>query len=285
MNSFSLRRTLLFSRLQAGEIFGGGIWKKLKVILVISVFIVLFSTLLNAGDISGSAGFTQTMILVMAIMPVTAILSDLISVRLLTPASTLEKYISVYIVALSAGTAASVALALSCSTMLSLISLFSEPPAEWPVLLFVGENFNIAYILVFFGLIPLNLGNKDLLNRITIGFLASRKLPSNVILPTLDWAVEISNRTDVAVMSGFHSRMEKDVLKFLVQGQCGIIMVLARGMYKRIPKERQNAMQENRLLIIALEKENITCVSERTAHKRNEYIRKSAKNIKEIYSL
>ena len=154
MNSFSLRRTLLFSRLQAGEIFGGGVWKKLKVILVISVFIVLFSTLLNAGDISRSAGYAQTMILVMAIIPVTAILSDLISVRLLTPSSTLEKYISVYIVALSAGAAASVALALSCSTMLSLISLFSEPPAEWPVLLFVGGNFNIAYIL-FFGLIPL----------------------------------------------------------------------------------------------------------------------------------
>lgn len=154
MNSFSLRRALLFSRLQAGEIFGGSIWKKLKVILVISVFIVLFSTLLNAGDISRSAGYAQTMILVMAIIPVTAILSDLISVRLLTPASTLEKYISVYIVALSAGAAASVALALSCSTMLSLISLFSEPPAEWPVLLFVGGNFNIAYIL-FFGLIPL----------------------------------------------------------------------------------------------------------------------------------
>lgn len=115
MNSFSLRRALLFSRLQAGEIFGGGIWKKLKVILVISVFIVLFSTLLNAGDISRSAGYAQTMILVMAIIPVTAILSDLISVRLLTPASTLEKYISVYIVALSAGAAASVALALSCS--------------------------------------------------------------------------------------------------------------------------------------------------------------------------
>lgn len=155
MNSFSLRRALLFSRLQAGEIFGGGIWKKLKVILVISVVIVLFSTLLNAGDISGSAGYAQAMILVMAIIPVTAILSDLISVRLLTPASTLEKYISVYIVALSAGAAASVALALSCSTMLSLISLFLEPPAEWPVLLFVGENFNIAYILVFFGFIPL----------------------------------------------------------------------------------------------------------------------------------
>ncbi len=89
----------------------------------------------------------------------------------------------------------------------------------------------------------------------------------------------------MAVMSGFHSRMEKDVLKFLLQGQCGIIMVLARRMYKRIPKELQNAMQENRLLIIALEKENITRVSERTAHKRNEYIRKSAQSLREIYSL
>ena len=129
------------------------------------------------------------------------------------------------------------------------------------------------------------LGNKDLLNRITIGFLASRKLPLNVILPTLDWAVEISNRTDVTAMSGFQSQMEKDVLRYLLQGQCGIIMVLARGMYKRIPKELQDAMQENRLLIIALEKENITRVSERTTHKRNEYIRKSAQSLREIYSL
>ena len=143
MNSFSLRRTLLFSRLQAGEIFGGGVWKKLKVILVISVFIVLFSTLLNAGDISGSAGFTQTMIIVMAIIPVTAILSDLISVRLLTPASTLEKSISVYIVALSAVAAASVALSLSCSTRFSLISIFTDPSASGPVLLFVGAKFVI----------------------------------------------------------------------------------------------------------------------------------------------
>lgn len=117
-----------------------------------------------------------------------------------------------------------------------------------------------------------NIGNKDLLNRRKIGFLASRKISTSAVLPTLDWAVEISKRTDVAVVSGFHSRLEKDVLKFLLQGKCGIIVVLARGMYRKLPKVYEEAMNENRLLIIALEKETVTRVSEYSAHKRNKFV-------------
>ena len=116
------------------------------------------------------------------------------------------------------------------------------------------------------------LGNKELLNWWKIGFLASRKISTSAILPTLDWAVEISKPTDVAVVSGFHSRLEKDVLKFLLQGTCGIIIVLARGMYRKLPKVYDAAMNENRLLIIALEKDMITRVSEYTAHRRNEFV-------------
>lgn len=111
-----------------------------------------------------------------------------------------------------------------------------------------------------------------MLNWWKIGFLASRKISTSAILPTLDWAVEISKRTDVAVVSGFHSRLEKDVLKFLLQGTCGIIIVLARGMYRKLPKVYDAAMNENRLLIIALEKDMITRVSEYTAHRRNEFV-------------
>lgn len=129
------------------------------------------------------------------------------------------------------------------------------------------------------------LGNKELLNRRKIGFLASRKITSSAILPTLDWAVEISKRTDVAVISGFHSRLEKDVLKFLLQDKCGIIVVLARGMYRKLPKIYDAAMKENRLLIISLEKETVTRVSERTAHKRNKYVEKLADELRQIYSL
>ena len=116
------------------------------------------------------------------------------------------------------------------------------------------------------------LGNKELLKRRKIGFLASRKISSSAILPTLDWAVEISKQSDVAVVSGFHSRLEKDVLKFLLQGKCGIIVVLARGIYSKLPKVYEKAMNENRLLIIALEKDMVMRVSEYTAHRRNEYV-------------
>lgn len=129
------------------------------------------------------------------------------------------------------------------------------------------------------------LGNKELLKWRKIGFLASRKISTSAILPTLDWVVETSKRTDVAVVSGFHSRLEKDVLKFLLQGKCGIIVVLARGMYRKLPKIYDAAMKENRLLIISLEKETVTRVSERTAHKRNKYVEKLADELRQIYSL
>lgn len=130
-----------------------------------------------------------------------------------------------------------------------------------------------------------HLGNEELLNWWKIGFLASRKISSSTILSTLDWAVEISKRADVVVVSGFHSRLEKDVLKFLLQGKCGIIIVLARGMYRKLPKIYDVAMKENRLLIVSLEKETVIRVSERTAHKRNKYVEKLADKLRQIYSL
>lgn len=123
---------------------------------------------------------------------------------------------------------------------------------------------------------PAYWGHKELLNKRKVGFLASRKISTLSVLPTLDWAMEISKRTDLAVVSGFHSRMERDVLKILLQGQCGIIVVLARGMYRKLPTEYEEAMQQNRLLIISHEKENVTRVSEASAHKRNEYVREIA---------
>ena len=39
-------------------------------------------------------------------------------------------------------------------------------------------------------------------------------------------------------------------------------------------------MKENRLLIISLEKETVTRVSERTAHKRNKYVEKLADELR-----
>ena len=126
------------------------------------------------------------------------------------------------------------------------------------------------------------LGNKQLLSLHKIGFIASRHASTLDVIPTLDWAVEISKSMDVAVVSGFQSPLEKDVLKFLLRGACPIIIVLARGMYRKLPDALQTPMDQQRILVISNEPDTITRVSEITAHKRNEYVKSISDEMKII---
>ena len=126
------------------------------------------------------------------------------------------------------------------------------------------------------------LGNKQLLNLHKIGFIASRHASTLDVIPTLDWAAEMSKRVDVAVVSGFQSPLEKDVLKFLLRGVCPIIIVLARGMYRKLPEALQLPMDQHRILVISNEPDTLTRVSEITAHKRNEYVKSISDEMKII---
>ncbi len=113
------------------------------------------------------------------------------------------------------------------------------------------------------------LGNKDLLKKKKWGFLASRQVASNEVLLCYDWATERSKSGD-CVVSGFSSKMEKDVLHFLLKGESPIIMVLARRMYAKLPEEWRNAISEGRMLIIAVDQD--VRQSQKTAEKRNLYV-------------
>lgn len=126
------------------------------------------------------------------------------------------------------------------------------------------------------------LGNKQLLNLHKIGFIASRHASTLDLIPTLDWAAEMSRLKDIAVVSGFQSPLEKDVLKFLLRGVCPIIIVLARGMYRKLPEALQSPMDQQRILVISNEPDTITRVSEITAHKRNEYVKSISDEMKII---
>lgn len=119
---------------------------------------------------------------------------------------------------------------------------------------------------------PQYLGNMDLLNMTKVGFLASRHTAPASVLPTLDWATEIRHREDVTVISGFQSPLERHVLDILLQGRCGIICVLNRGMYKRLPGSLGTLFSQNRLLFVSLIKSTITRPSMGNALKRNHYI-------------
>lgn len=115
------------------------------------------------------------------------------------------------------------------------------------------------------------LGNTTLLDRRRIGYFASGTIVSLSVLPTFDWATEVSKREDVAIVSGFHSKMEREVLDFLLRGKCGIICVLARSIYKKIPDKYREAYNAGRVLFIAPFKTSATRTSRHLCQQRNEY--------------
>ena len=113
------------------------------------------------------------------------------------------------------------------------------------------------------------LGNKDLLRLKKVAFLASNTISSGTVLKVYDWATDMRNRGE-CVVSGFCSKLEKDVLHFLLKGSQPIILVLARRMYKVIPADLETALEQNHLLIISAS--NSVRQSKETALARNKYI-------------
>ncbi|MDF1612524.1 DNA-processing protein DprA [Stygiobacter electus] len=122
------------------------------------------------------------------------------------------------------------------------------------------------------------LGNKEILNNYKVGFLCSRKVPANIILKTYDWAVEQRDK-DVCIVSGFHSKIEKDVFDILIKGTQPIILVLARGMMKRFDKRLTELLYSGRLLIISPFDEKVKRPTTKTAQNRNELIAKLSDKI------
>ena len=120
------------------------------------------------------------------------------------------------------------------------------------------------------------LGNQELLKLRKAAFLASSTISSETVLQVYDWATEMRNRGE-CVVSGFSSKLEKDVLHFLLKGSQPIIIVLARKMYKVIPDELKEPLAQNRLLIISVS----TAIrqSRVTAMARNKYVCEMADRI------
>jgi predicted Rossmann fold nucleotide-binding protein DprA/Smf involved in DNA uptake len=114
-------------------------------------------------------------------------------------------------------------------------------------------------------------GNKSILEAHKTAFLCSRKCPSEVVIKSLDWAVEKKN-TGQCVISGFHSRIEKDVFNILLKGTQPIILVLARGIKTYWPEEIKTAVQQDRLLVISPFEKSITRTTQETANIRNKYM-------------
>lgn len=102
MKKLSLKRIIIFSRLQVTGIYGKNIWKILGLATSLPVILVLVSFLFSGQDTGDAARFTETAIIVCGfiLFPLT-MLNDYTSPdspvkRVMIPASGAEKFISVY---------------------------------------------------------------------------------------------------------------------------------------------------------------------------------------------
>lgn len=102
-------------------------------------------------------------------------------------------------------------------------------------------------------------------------FLSSRNTPVAELIPIYDWATEIRDK-DITIISGFHSKVEKDVFHFLSKGKQPMKMVLARSMYRQLPDELKPLVQSGQLEILTLPGISARLSSQETAMRRNRYM-------------
>jgi predicted Rossmann fold nucleotide-binding protein DprA/Smf involved in DNA uptake len=121
-------------------------------------------------------------------------------------------------------------------------------------------------------------GNSHLMGVPKTAFLCSRDISASAVLKCYDWAIEQRERGR-CVVSGFQSKIEKDVLHYLIQGSQPLVIVLARGMRKRLEQELQGALNKNRLLILSPFDDSIRRVTAETAEKRNRMMMEIADEI------
>lgn len=105
-----------------------------------------------------------------------------------------------------------------------------------------------------------------------IAFFCSQSCPGDVILRAQDWA-NARGRDAAPVISGFHTPVERDVLRILLRGGAPVIHVLARALDgARLPAALRNAATEGRALILSPFAATVRQTTARTAEQRNRYI-------------
>jgi predicted GIY-YIG superfamily endonuclease len=113
-----------------------------------------------------------------------------------------------------------------------------------------------------------SLGNTDILKLPKTAFLCSRNISASAVLKCYDWAIA-QREAGNCVISGFHSRIEKDVLHYLLKGSQPIIVAMARGLKTKSEPELIQEVEKGRLLIVTPFGKEIKRVTEKTAQIRN----------------
>ena len=106
----------------------------------------------------------------------------------------------------------------------------------------------------------------------SIAFFCSQSCPGDLILKAQDWA-NARRAESAPVIGGFHTSVERDVLRILLRGNALLVQVLARGLTgARLPAALRSAEKEGRALLISPFDDAARRTTARTCEHRNRHI-------------
>jgi predicted Rossmann fold nucleotide-binding protein DprA/Smf involved in DNA uptake len=117
-------------------------------------------------------------------------------------------------------------------------------------------------------------GDPSILDGRKVALFCSVKCPGRLILETYDLAKRF-RREGALVISGFHSPMEQECFRILLQSPHPVIWCLARGMYRRMPTspiDCRPAIESGRLAVVSPFPEKVRHVTAETAMIRNRFV-------------
>jgi len=116
------------------------------------------------------------------------------------------------------------------------------------------------------------IGNLDILHHNSTAFFCSTKCPGDLIVKTYDIA-QILRDSDMTVISGFHSPMDRECFTILLRGAQPVIVCPAKSINNmRINKEYKKPLKDGRLLFLSPFDENQRRISAKRSHCRNLFV-------------
>ncbi len=95
------------------------------------------------------------------------------------------------------------------------------------------------------------IGKLEILENRLMAWFCSSLCPVEVVLRTYDLARTCRDQ-GIVVVSGFHSRMEKEFYRFLARGTQPMVVCPARGLHRmRLQSVWRDAIRQDRLLVIS----------------------------------
>ena len=115
-------------------------------------------------------------------------------------------------------------------------------------------------------------GNTALLEEPLIGLVASRQCPGQVLLETIDHAIQWIKEGRV-ILSGFHAPLEQQVLRSTLRHKGRVVKLLARGFANyRVPSEERTSFDKGQILVITPYPPTIRHTTRATALERNHLV-------------